>query len=292
MHEHGHEHDPRQDCSAERQTGPHPLDKLKHILAVGAGKGGVGKSTVAALLAIGLQRKGFRVGILDGDVYGPSLPKITGTEGSQPLANEAGFIVPPEKHGLRILSMGYLVPADQAVIWRGPMAQKYIKEFLDRTDWGDADCLIVDLPPGTGDIPLTLAQTVPLTGSVIVCTPQDVALADAVRAIRMYEKLGVETLGVVENMSYFICPHCGQREEIFGHGGARSAARGLDLPFLGEIPLNTGIRQNGDAGALVENFTASPPEVQRALECVTQELIAQLHRRERRGASRPTLEVE
>jgi ATP-binding protein involved in chromosome partitioning len=268
------------DASSDAQGTVASLAGVKHVVAIGAGKGGVGKSTVAALLAAGLSRKGYRVGLLDADVYGPSLPKITGSEGAQPTVSTDGLIVPPEQHGIRIMSMGYLVPPDEAVIWRGPMAQKYVKEILEQGQWGTLDCLLVDLPPGTGDIPLTLAQSVPLSGVVIVCTPQDVALADAVKALRMYRKLGVHPLGMIENMSFYVCPQCGSRAEIFGHGGAAAAAQRLELPFLGGIPLNITIRRNGDAGALLENFTQADPPVVQALEQTVERLMAALERSE------------
>jgi ATP-binding protein involved in chromosome partitioning len=279
------------DTSKTQPVAPNRLPGVKSVIAVGAGKGGVGKSTLAALFAIGLKRKGYAVGLLDADVYGPSLPKITGSEDAQPEIGEQG-IVPPEKDGVRIMSMGYLVPPDQAVIWRGPMAQSYVKELLDRGVWGKLDCLIVDLPPGTGDIPLTLAQSIPLTGAVIVCTPQDVAMNDALKALRMYERLGVETIGMVENMSYYVCPHCGHRDEIFSHGGAEAAAQRLGVPFLGEIPLNIAIRKNGDAGALLENFTQTEPYVAEALDRVVSRLHEQLEERRKRGRPSPTLTVE
>ncbi len=243
-----------------------PLPGVKHVIAVGAGKGGVGKSTVALLAAFGLRRKGARTALLDADVYGPSLPKLTGTEGRRLDLDEAGRVRPIDADGVKVVSMGHLVGPEQAVIWRGPMAQKYVKEFLDRTDWGEIDYLFVDLPPGTGDIPLTLAQTIPLTGAVVVCTPQEVALLDAVRALRMYQKLGVEPLGIVENMSYYVCPHCGHRDEIFSHGGAQKAAGELGVPFLGAIPLNGVVRVSGDAGRPLANFTEADPPVIAALE--------------------------
>ncbi len=265
-------------CPSEAPPASAVLSGVKHVIAVGAGKGGVGKSTIAALLAVGLNRKGYRVGLLDADVYGPSLPKITGSEGAQPDISDDGLIVPPVKHGIRIMSMGYLVPPDEAVIWRGPMAQKYVKELLERGDWGELDFLLIDLPPGTGDIPLTLAQTVPLAGMVIVCTPQDVALADAVKAVQMYRRLDVKLLGMIENMSFYVCPACGSRDEIFGHGGAEAAARRLELAFLGAIPLNITIRRNGDAGALLENFTTADPPVVQALENTVERLIEQIDR--------------
>lgn len=280
------------DPPPNQQSVTNPLPTVKNVIAVGAGKGGVGKSTMAALFALGMQRKGYKMGLLDGDVYGPSLPKITGTEGAQPYVGEDGLIVPPEHEGIRIMSMGYLVPSGQAVIWRGPMAQKYVKEFLEHGLWGELDCLIVDLPPGTGDIPLTLAQSIPLTGSVIVCTPQDVALADAVKALRMYQKLGVEPLGIVENMSYHVCPQCGHREEIFGHGGAERTAKELGVPFLGAIPLNITIRRNGDAGALLENFTQTEPHIAAALEQTVDRLIEQLEERKKKGTALPQLKIK
>ena len=241
------------------------LPNVKHVVAVGAGKGGVGKSTVAMLAAFGLAREGAHVGLLDADVYGPSLPKLTGTEGQQLNLDDRGRVLPVDAQGVKLVSMGHLIGPDQAVIWRGPMAQKYVKEFLDRTEWGELDYLFVDLPPGTGDIPLTLAQSIPLTGAVVVCTPQDVALQDAIRALRMYQKLGVPPLGIVENMSYYICPHCGHRDEIFSHGGAEQAAKSLGVPFLGAIPLNIGIRAHGDAGQPLANFSQTEPYILEAL---------------------------
>lgn len=268
-----------------------PLPGVKHVIAVGAGKGGVGKSTVAALLAAGLQRRGLRTGLLDADVYGPSIPKITGTEDAQPFADAQGRLIPPERDGIRIMSMGYLVTPDQAIIWRGPMAQKYVKEFLERGAWGELDYLIVDLPPGTGDIPLTLAQSIPLTGAVVVCTPQDLALLDALKAVRMYQKLGVAPLGLVENMSYYICPQCGHRDEIFAHGGCAAAARQLDLPFLGEIPLNVVIRRCGDAGDLAGNFTKNEGYVVDAIEQVITRLMAGVQRRMQQQAPLPQLTI-
>jgi len=267
------------------------LAGVKHVIAVGAGKGGVGKSTVAALAAAGLARMGRPTGLLDGDVYGPSIPRLTGTAAEQVYADEQGRICPIEKDGLKILSMGYVVPPGEAVIWRGPMAQKYVAEFLNRGDWGELDCLIVDLPPGTGDIPLTLAQTIPLTGAVVVCTPQDLALTDAIKALRMYQKLGVEPLGIVENMSYYVCPSCGHRDEIFSHGGAKKAAEELGVPFLGGIPLNVAIRENGDAGRLLANFTDTPPHVAQALEEFVQRLAEQIDRRARQRVPLPQLKI-
>ncbi len=252
---------------------------VEHVIAVGAGKGGVGKSTVALLAAVGLARQGHKVALLDGDVYGPSLPKLTGTEDQQPEIDADKHLIPIETHGIKLVSLGHIMDRDQAVIWRGPMAQKYVKEMLDVTRWGELDYLIVDLPPGTGDIPLTLAQSVPLTGAIVVCTPQDVALADAIRALRMYEKLDVPPIGIVENMSYYVCPHCGHRDEIFSHGGAEKAAQALEVPFLGAIPLNVAIRAHGDAGEPTACFTDAEPPIVDALDQFIKTLSAALRKR-------------
>ncbi|MGO8735933.1 MAG: Mrp/NBP35 family ATP-binding protein [Terriglobia bacterium] len=219
---------------------------VKSTVAVASGKGGVGKSTVAANLAIALRRTGARVGLMDTDVYGPSVPVLMGGD-ELPHVVE-GKIEPPLAYGVKLISMAYFLPKDEAVIWRGPMLHKTIQQFLGDVRWGELDYLIMDLPPGTGDIQLSLSQTIPLTGAVIVSTPQDLALTVASKAIVMFQKLNVPVLGIIENMSYYVCPHCGHREEIFGHGGAREAARKLGLPFLGEIPLDPVIRVQSDAG--------------------------------------------
>lgn len=268
-----------------------PLADVKHVIAVGAGKGGVGKSTVSLMLAMGLLRRGFKVALLDSDVYGPSIPKMTGTEDAQPMADEQGRLIPPVKDGLAIMSMGYLVPADQAVIWRGPMAQKYVKEFLDRGLWGPLDYMIVDLPPGTGDIPLTLAQSIPLTGAVVVCTPQDVALLDAVRAHHMYEKLGVDTIGMIENMSYHVCTQCGHREEMFGHGGCEKSAQKLGVAFLGAIPLHVEVRRAGDAGNPNGYFTGPADYVVEAVEAVVDRLHQEVQKRDAQAKPLPQLKI-
>jgi ATP-binding protein involved in chromosome partitioning len=268
------------------------LPGVRHVVAVGAGKGGVGKSTIAVILAVGLRRRGLKVALLDGDVYGPSLPKLTGTESAEPVLDDQGRVIPAEFEGIKLLSMGHLVPRDEAVIWRGPLAQKYVKEFLDRGAWGELDYLIVDLPPGTGDIPLTLAQSVPLTGAVVVCTPQELALLDAIKALRMYQKLGVAALGMVENMSWYVCPHCGHREYVFGRDGVRRAAEKLGVPFLGEIPLNLSICQFGDAGQPTANFTQTPPEVAAALDHFVDSVHAEVERRSRQRRPLPQLKIE
>ncbi len=222
------------------------LPGVKNTIAVASGKGGVGKSTVAVNIAVALAKDGARVGLVDADVYGPSIPLMMGITGRPQVRNQR--LQPMENWGVKVMSIGFLVDPMQAVIWRGPMASGAVKQFMSDVDWGELDYLIFDLPPGTGDIQLTLVQTIPLTGAVIVTTPQDISLADARKGFKMFEKVNVPILGIVENMSYFICTHCGQREEIFDNGGGRKAAEELGVPFLGEIPIYTNIRVSGDTG--------------------------------------------
>lgn len=237
-----------------------PVEKIgeigltaKSVIAVGSGKGGVGKSTIAASIAYGLKNGGAAVGLMDADVYGPSIPHLLGA-GERPYV-ENNRLQPVTKDGLRVMSMGFLVPPGEAVVWRGPMLHGAITQFLRDTDWGPLDFLVIDMPPGTGDIALTLSQLLPLTGAVVVCTPQDVALLDAVKAIAMFRKVHIPLLGMVENMSYFLCPDCGRRYDIFGSGGAQRRAAELDVPFLGEVPIQMGIRERGDAGDTAGNFS-------------------------------------
>jgi ATP-binding protein involved in chromosome partitioning len=232
------------------------IPQVKNTVAVASGKGGVGKSTVAANLAVALRRAGARVGLMDTDVYGPSVPALMGGKAQPRVVN--GKIEPPIEYGIRIISMGYFLPKDEAVIWRGPMLHKTIQQFLGEVRWGELDYLVMDLPPGTGDIQLSLSQTIPLTGAVIVSTPQDLALAVASKAIAMFQKLSVPILGIIENMSYYLCPQCGHREEVFGHGGAREAAAKLGFPFLGEIPLDSTIRIQSDSGKPVALDESTP----------------------------------
>jgi ATP-binding protein involved in chromosome partitioning len=224
----------------------------KSVIAVGSGKGGVGKSTIAASLAYGLKNGGAKVGLMDADVYGPSIPHLLGVNERPYLENNR--LQPVVKDGLRVMSMGFLVPPGEAVVWRGPMLHGAITQFLRDTEWGPLDFLVIDMPPGTGDIALTLSQLLPLTGAVVVCTPQDVALLDAVKAIAMFRKVHIPLLGMVENMSYFVCPNCEKRYDIFGSGGAQRRAAELDVPFLGEVPIDIGIRERGDAGDTSGNF--------------------------------------
>ena len=220
------------------------------IIAVASGKGGVGKSTTALNLALALRDLGLRVGLLDADIYGPSVPRLTGVN-TKPALNDAKKMIPIVRFGVPLMSIGFLVPEDTAMVWRGPMVMSALRQMLWDVAWGQLDVLVVDMPPGTGDAQLTLAQQVPLKGVVVVSTPQDLALIDARRGIAMFDKVNVPTLGIVENMSYFLCPECGTRSDIFGHGGARHEAERLKVPFLGEIPLHMSIRAASDAGTPV-----------------------------------------
>ena len=237
---------------SEHKRAPSPLGQLgltaKSVIAVGSGKGGVGKSTIATAVACGLHRAGCKVGIMDADVYGPSLPHLLGASG-RPQIDENKKIIPADVDGMKMISMGLLVPEGEAVVWRGPMLHGAITQFLRDTAWGELDYLIIDMPPGTGDIALTLSQLLPLTGAVVVCTPQEVALLDAVKAIAMFRKVNIPILGMVENMSGFEC-ECGKRYDIFGKGGAREKAAELGIGLLGEVPINMTIRTHGDEGKM------------------------------------------
>ena len=226
---------------------PSGVPGVKQIIAVASGKGGVGKSTTAANLALGLATLGLKVGVLDSDIYGPSMPKIFGV-GGRPQVVSGRTLAPMEAHGLKLMSIGFLVDEETPMIWRGPMVISAITQMLREVAWGELDVLVVDMPPGTGDAQLTMAQQVPLAGAVIVSTPQDLALLDARRGVAMFRKVAVPILGLVENMSYFICPECGHRSDIFAHGGARHEAERLGIPFLGEIPLAMPIRETSDGG--------------------------------------------
>ena len=237
-------------AKAQGRPGPPPREAVpgvRHIVAVGSGKGGVGKSTVAVNLALSFAAEGLRTGLLDADLYGPSIPKLLGIEG-KPAVREDGIFSPHDAYGLKAMSIGSMLTADQAVVWRGPMATSALRQLLRESDWGGLDVLVVDLPPGTGDIQISLVQQVPLAGAVIVSTPQDLALIDAKKAIDMLRRTNIPLLGLVENMSYFVAPDTGTRYDIFGHGGAQAAASRLGLPFLGEVPLHMTIRETSDAG--------------------------------------------
>ncbi len=223
------------------------IKSVKKIIAVASGKGGVGKSTTAVNLAIALAQSGLKTGLLDCDIYGPSIPHMMGIN-RKPDIDQNNKMIPLRQHGVSLMSMGFLVPADSANIWRGPMVMGAVVKMLGDVEWGDLDIMLVDMPPGTGDAQLTLAQRAPIAGAVIVSTPQDIALIDARKAVVMFQKVNVPILGIIENMSYFCCPNCNHRSDIFAHGGARAEAEKLDVPFLGEIPLDMQIRQSLDSG--------------------------------------------
>jgi ATP-binding protein involved in chromosome partitioning len=246
-------HKPAQAPHGSPMSKQAPVPGIGAIIAVASGKGGVGKSTTAINLSLGLRDLGLRVGVLDADIYGPSMPKLTGIR-EKPELNDAKKMIPISKFGLAIMSIGFLVEEETPMIWRGPMVMSAITQMLREVEWGTLDVLVVDMPPGTGDAQLTLAQQVPLQGAIIVSTPQDLALIDARRGLAMFTRVNVPVLGIVENMSYFQCPHCGTRSDIFGHGGARHEAERLGLPFLGEVPLHMDIRATSDSGTpLVES---------------------------------------
>jgi ATP-binding protein involved in chromosome partitioning len=234
-----------------------PVDGVKNVIAVGAGKGGVGKSTVAVNLAMALVRAGSRVGIIDADIYGPNVPMMLGL--ATQLGTEGDKIVPAERYGLQVVSMGFLAPDDAPIIWRGPMLHSVIKQFFHDVRWDHLDYLIVDLPPGTGDVVLSLSQTAYVAGAIVVTTPQQVALLDTRRAVAMYRTLNIPVLGLIENMSYFACPSCQHESDIFGRGGGERAAEEMKIPFLGAIPISEPIRQGGDTGVpLVMGYPESP----------------------------------
>jgi ATP-binding protein involved in chromosome partitioning len=259
----------------------------KSVIAVGAGKGGVGKSSIAAFLACGLARSGAKVGLMDADVYGPSIPHLFGTSEAPLLIDER--IQPIEIAGLKLLSMGLLIPPGEAVIWRGPMLHTALTQFLRDTAWNDLDYLVIDMPPGTGDVAISLAQLLPLTGAVVVCTPQDVALLDAVKAISMFRKVNINVLGMVENMSFFLCPNCRARHDIFGSGGAKRRAAEVSVPFLGEVPLDTQLRVLADEGRIAESLDYEP--TRSYLEGFVHRVIRNMADEHRRRPALPTLSV-
>ena len=229
------------------QQGVETLEGVKNVIAVASGKGGVGKSTTAVNMAMGLARCGANVGILDADIYGPSIPRMLGVSG-KPTSKDGKTLEPKEAFGIKAMSIGFLIDEETPMVWRGPMVMQALEQLVGDTHWGELDYLIVDLPPGTGDTQLTLSQKVPLTGAVVVSTPQDIALLDARRGFQMFEKVGVPTLGIVENMSLFICPHCGNETDIFSHGGGEQFAEDYGVEFLGSVPLDADIRSQADSG--------------------------------------------
>ncbi len=232
--------------SPQQQQPKLPIPGVSNLIAVGSGKGGVGKTTVSVNLAVALSRLGYRVGLLDADVYGPNVPLMMGTNQTPTAIGER--IQPLEKFGIKLMSMGFLSPGDKPLVWRGPMLHSVIQQFLRGVDWGELDYLIIDLPPGTGDVQLSLIQTAPVTGAVVVTTPSDVSLEDARKAVRMFEQVRVPLLGIVENMSYLQCPHCDERIDVFSSGGGRRTATDMGVPFLGALPLDPVVRVGGDTG--------------------------------------------
>jgi len=280
---------------ASQGTGPRPMANVpgvKSLIAVASGKGGVGKSTVAVNLALGLQAAGLKVGILDADIYGPSQPRLLGLKG-QPQVLKGKTLKPMQGHGLKAMSMGFMVDEETPVIWRGPMVVGALSQMLRDVAWGedgDLDVLIIDMPPGTGDVQLTMAQQVPLSGVVIVSTPQDLALIDARKGLAMFRKVGVPVLGIVENMSYFVCPKCGDRSEIFGHGGAEAEAQRLGAPFLGAVPLDMEIRARSDSG---QPITATEPKSAHAqiFRDIAKRTWAELEQAKELAVRPPRLEV-
>ena len=262
-----------------RPRGPQPIPGVRSVLAVASGKGGVGKSTVATNLALALATLRPAIGLMDADVYGPSVPLMLGID-EKARTREDRRIVPVEKHGLRVISMGMFVGEATPVIWRGPMITKLITEFLRNVEWGELDILVLDLPPGTGDVQLTLTQQVPITGGLIVTTPQDVALADVRRGIQMFRQVNAPVLGLIENMSFHVCPGCGERAELFGHGGGAAMAREAGIPLLGEVPLVRAIREAGDAGLPIVAAQPSHPQ-SRAFREIAERVLVRLAEAER-----------
>lgn len=234
-----------------------PIPGVRNLIAVGSGKGGVGKTTVSVNLAVALAGLGYKVGLLDADVYGPNVPLMMGVQDSPYARGE--MILPLEQHGIKLMSMGFLSPGDRPLIWRGPMLHSIIQQFLRNVEWGELDYLIVDLPPGTGDVQLTLIQTVPISGAIVVTTPSDVSLEDARKAVQMFRQVRVEVLGIVENMSYLVCPHCNERVDVFSHGGGKRIAEEMGVNFLGELPLDPEVRLGGDTGRPIALREGSDP---------------------------------
>jgi ATP-binding protein involved in chromosome partitioning len=275
-------------------SGPSPnqpegnlLPGVKHIIAVSSGKGGVGKSTVTVNVSVALKQLGYAVGLMDADIYGPNIPTMIGVT-KEPV-KEGEKILPAEGQGVKVISMGFFVPEDTPVVWRGPMVHSAIQQFFRDVVWGELDFLLIDLPPGTGDVPLTLSQLVPLTGAMTVTTPQEVALQDVRKGMMMFKKVNVPLLGVVENMSYFVCGHCGERTEIFSTGGGERAAQKFGIPFLGRIPIDPAIREGGDMGKSVVDNDPSSPQAQAFLQ-IAKTLVTNIEAAEKdKGDAAPSV---
>jgi ATP-binding protein involved in chromosome partitioning len=287
---HAHRHGPGPGGAGAKTTGGGSridVPGVKHIIAVASGKGGVGKSTTAVNLALGLHAIGVRTGLLDADIYGPSMPRMLGVK-EKPESTDGKRLKPIERFGLATMSLGYIVAEDTPMIWRGPMVSSALEQMLRDVEWGELDVLVVDMPPGTGDAQLTLCQRVALAGAVIVSTPQDIALIDARKGLAMFRKVAVPVLGIVENMSYFVCPKCGERAEIFGHGGAREEAGKLEVPFLGEIPLHLDIRVTSDSGQPIVASRPDSPHAQ-AYKNIAGRVWKALSVNNRRGRTAPQI---
>jgi ATP-binding protein involved in chromosome partitioning len=288
---------PQQPVGQATPRAAHPADKVQPgipgvdaVIAVASGKGGVGKSTTAVNLALGLRDLGLKVGMLDADIYGPSLPKLLAIR-EKPQTIGGTRLKPIERYGLTVMSIGFLIDEETPMIWRGPMVMSAITQMLREVEWGKLDIMVVDMPPGTGDAQLTMAQQVPLKGAVIVSTPQDLALIDARRGVAMFKRVNVPVLGVVENMSYFLCPSCGTRSDIFGHGGAHKEAERLGVPFLGEVPLHMAIREKSDSGLPVVATEPDSPHTQ-VYRAIASKVFEQMKAGAQGGRAAPKIVVE
>ncbi|MEO8325948.1 MAG: Mrp/NBP35 family ATP-binding protein [Nitrospirota bacterium] len=281
------EQNPAGPATPPNQPEGNPLPGVKHIIAVSSGKGGVGKTTVTVNLAVALKQQGYAVGVMDADIYGPNIPMMIGV--TKEPGKEGEKILPAEGQGVKVISMGFFVPEDTPVVWRGPMVHSAIQQFFRDVIWGELDYLLIDLPPGTGDVPLTLSQIVPLTGAITVTTPQEVALQDVRKGMTMFKKVNVPLLGVIENMSYFVCGHCHERTEIFSTGGGERAAQKFEIPFLGRIPIDPAIREGGDKGTPIVSNDPSSPQAQAFLQ-IAKTLAANIdHAEKGNGDAAPSL---
>lgn len=281
------EHTPAGSNPSPNQPEGNLLPGVKYIIAVSSGKGGVGKSTVTVNVSVALKQLGYAVGLMDADIYGPNIPTMIGVT-KEPV-KEGEKILPAEGQGVKVISMGFFVPEDTPVVWRGPMVHSAIQQFFRDVVWGELDFLLIDLPPGTGDVPLTLSQLVPLTGAMTVTTPQEVALQDVRKGMMMFKKVNVPLLGVVENMSYFLCGHCGERTEIFSSGGGERAAQKFGIPFLGRIPIDPAIREGGDMGISIVDSDPSSPQAQAFLQ-IAKTLVANIGQAEKeKGDTAPSV---